>query len=242
MRGSPCNRYARQPLDGGPVRELDRLGLVGPGRHHHGGHRQPRRLRGLDGQERVVDRPEAGPCRHQERMGQVDSQVANEVAGREWDEQASHSLADEGLGGRGGRAGPLHELSRLEGHARQLGCVVGRDGRSEHVGRHVLGSPAGDSSEELVVARPLVDLLVEARDDGFEGRYGPPLAESRADRPGDNGLADTGVGAGDEEARQRRGARRTPASRRRPRARSRREAPPRASEPLRAARCACARP
>ena len=201
------HRHAAEALDRRPVGALDRVGLVRPRRHHHAGHGQPGGARRLDREQRVVDRAEPGACGDHQRQPELDREVADEVARRERDEQAADALADQHVGVAGRARACASELARLDRLAGQLG----RAGGARPAGRTVSGatsagrlarvaaaassswsrghSPAGSSS-------PVTTGLNAAT-------RSPARGQRRADRRGDDGLADTGVGAGDEEAAQR---------------------------------------
>ena len=68
--------------------------------------RQPRGPGGLDRQQRVVDRAQAGAGRDHERQAEVDREVAHEVARRDRHEQAADALRDQHAGRRRRRARP----------------------------------------------------------------------------------------------------------------------------------------
>ena len=79
----------------------------------------------------------------------------------------------------------------------------GESGGPKRYGATSLGRLAAvrDRGEQLVVVTPLARVVVEARDRGLERRH--PLAargERGADRRREDGLADPGVGPGDEDA------------------------------------------
>ncbi len=81
-------------------------GLRRPRRHHDPGHASPDGARRLDGEQRVVDRAEAGAGRDHERQPEVDREVAHRVAGRERHQQAADALAHHEPARPPGRAPP----------------------------------------------------------------------------------------------------------------------------------------
>ena len=210
-RGSVSTADRSESLDGLEVRALHRRGLFRPRREHNRRHLQAGGTHGLDRQQRVVDRPEAGRRRDHHRQRQVAGQVPDQIARRERHEEPAHALADQQVGvlGRGQRRAPDPiGIDRLAG---ELGREVGRDGRAVAIGSHLvvaLGRSGGEAEQRVVrqLRCALPDLwpermVVQSADGGLEDRDPVARRPRRAsDRRGHHGLADFGPGPGDEEA------------------------------------------
>ena len=162
--------------------------------------------RRLERQQRVVDRAQAGPGGDDERQAEVARQVADVVAG--------------GRAGRAGRRRPRRRArcavaprpataatscGGLERRARQLGGQVRRDRRAEGHGADGSRLGAGQRGEQLVVGRPAGSAgSSRPVTTGLKARDAHALRAQRGDdRRRDDGLADAGVGAGDEDSRAR---------------------------------------
>jgi len=86
------------------------------------GHGVSTTARGLDGEQRVVDRPQARTRCDHDRPAEVDREVADRVAEGERDQQAAHSLGDHDFGAQASRG--RHQRRRVERRAGQLGREV----------------------------------------------------------------------------------------------------------------------
>jgi hypothetical protein len=169
-----------------------------PRRHHDRADVEPRGARGLDGEQRVVDRAQPGARCDDDRQAEVERQVAHGVPERERDEQAADALGDEDLAGQ--RAGRRDERRGLERRARELGGEVRRDGRAEAPRGDLVGRPPRRGGEQLVVGRASGLGLVDPGDDRLErGDVDAFGAQRGGQGRRQDGLADPRVGAGDEE-------------------------------------------
>ena len=144
----------------------------------------PRRARGLERQQRVVDRAEARARGDHQRQAELAREVAHEVvaaraarAGRRRPRRRATS-PPRPRRARGGDAAPPGRVGAPASSRRE----VGRDRRAEARGRDVLGlGPRRRAREQLVVGRPArVGRLVEARQDRLEGRDALAAARSAA--------------------------------------------------------------
>ena len=187
---------AGQPLDGVAVRAFHHRRSLWPGRQHDSHDRQADGVRGLHGQQRVVDRAQTGPRGNDERQRQLARQVSHEEPERQGHEQSSDSLDDENLGVRRGRTRRGDQVGRLDRRPGQLGRQVRRHGRLERERGDLGRLGARRPSQQLVVG---LARLLDARHHRLPRR--DPLAarpQRRAHRRRHDGLADAGVGAGDE--------------------------------------------
>ena len=258
----PDTPHARQLLDRRPVGRLDRVGVRRPRRHHDPRHPQAHGPRGLDGQQGVVDRAEAGAGRDHDRKAQVHGQVAHRVAARERHQQAADALADQHVRSPG-RA-PAHAPRAAPGRSARAASSAAQCG--DTAGPKVYGAtsfgscPVAAASSSWSGGHSPAG-LVQAGDHGLEGGHAlAPGRQRGADRGGHHGLARVGVGAGDEDAAHALGPGwvrpRRPGGRRRGRSRARESPrwaartgrgrrpgrPPPPPWPPRAARTWCATP
>ena len=162
---------------------------------------EPRRPRRLDRQQRVVDRAEPGRGGDRQRQPEVDREVADQVAGGERHEQAADALADQGVGARGGRAAAARSALRVD-------LLAGQRRRQVRGG----GGPVAVGGDLLVALRRSRRRGAAARGRARRGSsrpvtaglktatVAPAAARVAGDRRGDDGLADLGPGAGDEDA------------------------------------------
>ena len=126
-----------------------------PRREHDRAHVEAGGARGLERQQRVVDRAEARAARRRRAAGRASTaRSRTRVAERERDEQAADALDDEHVGARP-RARRGHERRRVERRAGQLGGEVRRDRRAEAQRRDLVAARAGRRREQLVVGRAL---------------------------------------------------------------------------------------
>ena len=165
ISGSGVDLDLAEAGDRGAVVALDLARLGGPGGEDDGGDLEPGGAGGLDRQQGVVDRAEAGRGGDDHGVAEVGGQVADQVAGRERHQQAADPLADDRLGaGGGGRRGGAQPLG-LDLLAGQRRRQVRRGRRAVAVGRDLrvaLGGP--DAAQQLVVRQPTGRFAVLATD------------------------------------------------------------------------------
>ena len=112
----------------------------------------------LDGQQRVVDRPEPGRGDDDDREAEVAGEVADQVAERQRDEESADALADEQVGalagGGGGGAKPLGaDRLRRRARPRDAARPAGRSGTARSR-RRTAASPRRGAAARGRARRP----------------------------------------------------------------------------------------
>ena len=182
------------------ARALLTLGCAGHGVSTTARTSSPPRGR-LERQQRVVDRPQAGPRGDDDRQAEVDGEVADRVAERERHEQPADALGDHDVGAQAARA-------RRPAPPARAPCRPARPrGAARPPGRSAAARPRPRVARRRRRAargragRPALG-LVEAGDDRLERGDVDAVARAarRASAAASDGLADARVGAGDEDA------------------------------------------
>ncbi len=143
----------------------------------------------LEREQRVVDRPEAGPGGDQQRQPQRDGERADvEILG-DRDEQAADALDDEHLAVRGERLRSFDDRRGSTGRARQLGGEMGRHGRTVGADDDLIRPAPGGPRQQHVVRRPVgVGRIFEAGDHRLERAD----VDAGAAQPGDDRAREDG--------------------------------------------------
>src|SRR5436190_2683311 len=201
--GQADDRDLTEVLDRFHVAPFHRRRLVRPWRQDHRLNSQRHCPRRLDREQAVADRSEAGPRGDHDRERELTGEVAYEVVLRQRDEQAPDAFDYESVGFGGLCLYLCHQFIWIDFLTGQLLRQVRADGGAEAVRRDVFGRLAdvADGCEQLVIAWPVDDGLIQAGYHRLEGRDREAAGRCRrADRSGEHGFADARVGTGYEDA------------------------------------------